>query len=140
MEALLSLETLRDDDDRALGTEALEQRGQEGLGGTAHAVSSQLSPLLQAPYQGLHSGSSRNGLEQVSGQLQAWLFAKLKQSDTTVARSSSCGSQTIRNPRRAPSPNRPDLEGNRRAGPARRGTDHPENGGQRFVAAQISGH
>jgi hypothetical protein len=39
--------------------------------------------------QGLHSRSSRNGLEYVTGQIQMWLFAQLRQTGMAVARPSS---------------------------------------------------
>ena len=64
LRAFLGPKSLRYDDYRPLREKMLQQRGEERLGGGADAGARQHAPLLQAPCEGLHSGSCGDASEQ----------------------------------------------------------------------------
>ena len=63
LETFLNLEAGGDDDEGALGKKISQQRGQKRLGRFGDAGARQCAAFLQAPLQGLHSRSLRDGGE-----------------------------------------------------------------------------
>ncbi len=64
MGALLGPKPFRDQNDRALSEQMPEKGSEKGLGRSINAGAGQHSPILQAPCQGLHSGSFRRSSKQ----------------------------------------------------------------------------
>ena len=65
LKTFLCLQPFGDDDNRASRKKVAQQHSEKWLGGWADAGTRPCAALLQSPREGLHSGSLRNGGEQV---------------------------------------------------------------------------